>query len=258
MLKVVGRLSFFIYMFILSIALGVSYGAYTDNLDIKSVLMGGSMDYNFAGSKDEFSIEMQEGNKIGLVDLNGVMDYDGKTLRITDMDPIDMAMLEGGNIKFIIKYAIKAQGEGGIRASVDRRIKTTDKQETVKFKLGSKTPYLTISDKDGAGIVEYIPLSDLSLSTANNLLPESLGDFSVSKFLVLNSEGDFLKGLIVLEQTGPYTKGLPDSVPLSSLNLPEEMVENLLSKEDFDITLSGSYTFEIPLDLDQFNMEEIH
>jgi hypothetical protein len=258
MVKIIGRLGFFIYIFFVIIALGVSYGAYTNNLDLKGVLTGGSMNYNFDGPGDEFSVEMQNGNEIGLVNLNGVMNYDGKTLRITDMDPIDMAMLEGGNIKFIIKYAIKAQGEGSIRASVDRGIKTSNELEAVKFKLGSKTPYLIINNNDGEGEMEYIPLSDLSISAIDEFLPESLGSFSVSKFLVLNSDGDFLKGLIVLEQTEPYIKGLPHSVSLSSLNLPEEMVENLLSRGDFAITLSGSYTFEIPLDLDQFNLTEVH
>ena len=103
--------------------LGICYAAYTDFLTVETDLTTGSMDFDFHDIECEGAIIgiMCKNGKIKKLDAD--IEYDGKPLRITDMEAIPMSMIEDGDMELHIRYAMKATEDQRIMraATIDER-----------------------------------------------------------------------------------------------------------------------------------------
>ena len=238
--------------------LGVSYAGYTDILIAEGELSTGSMSFEFVDAKkdQDFLIGL-ENNKDKFQELDANIDFDGKSLIITDIDPIDIAVLEDGKSKLLIHYSIKAEDEQSIlRAAM---IAEKDKRSSlgeIPFELISKTPQWSIAGKSKGEFhswgseneaIETVP------QVVYDLLPEALGSFHATHILSVDKKGDRMQGIIALElKDSPEILSI-EKVKLSEFDLPEEVLREMVEVKKLELSMQGCYGFEIPLSLDQFN-----
>ena len=235
--------------------LGVSYAAYTDFLTVETDLTTGSMDFEF------HDIGGEGGAIIGIMGKNGRIkkldadiEYDGKTLRITDMEAIPMSMLEDGDMELHIRYAMKAAEDQSIlrAATIDERDQVRSIIGVIPFKLTTRTPKWSIEGDSisfGSGTRGLGRIPEIIYDS----LLEDLGDFRVHHTLMINERKNLMQGTIVLEQTEPCTLLPEGPLLLSDFDLPEEMYDEIGDETNLRLSLQGCYGFEIPLVLEQFN-----
>ncbi|MGI6733055.1 MAG: hypothetical protein ACOX4J_02595 [Anaerovoracaceae bacterium] len=234
--------------------LGVSYAAYTNILTVETDIATGSMRFEFTDIEEEGAIVGVRDKNGNIRKLDANIEYDGKSLRITDMEAIPMSMLEDGDMELHILYAVKAtEGQSILRAA-----ELCEKDEArsiigkIPFKLTTGTPQWSIegdSKSLGSGTegLDGIP------KIVYDLLPDDLGDFRVHHTLAINESKNRMEGTIVLEQMEPCKLLADGSLSLSDFDLPEEIYEEIGAESNLRLSLQGCYGFEIPLVLDQFN-----
>ena len=238
--------------------LGVSYAGYTDILIAEGELSTGSMGFEFVDAKKDRAFQIGlENNKGKFQELDANIDFDGKSLTITDIDPIDIAVLEDGKSKLLIHYSIKAEDEQSIlRAAM---IAEKDKRSSlgeIPFELISKTPQWSIAGKSKGEFhswgseneaIETVP------QVVYDLLPEALGSFHATHILSVDKKGDRMQGIIALElKDSPEILSI-EKVKLSEFDLPEEVLREMVEVKKLELSMQGCYGFKIPLSLDQFN-----
>lgn len=216
-------------------------------------LSSGNMDFEFSDVPDVYSIRIQNGDEGNLKNLDANVTYDGKMLKITDIDSVDVSWFEAGDLRFIIKYGIQpTDGSSLLKATVT---KETTEEEIVTLQRAGKTPQWVIrgetdnwgSDCKAAGVAS---------STIYDYLPDNLGEFKVLKSLKIVEDRAIMEGTIILEQTERPDWISTRPIPLSCLELPTEIIDEMLGEENLILSLFGVYDFEIPLALDQFNIEK--
>ena len=125
---------------------GLSYAAYTDFLTVETDLTTGSMDFDFHDIEGEGAIIGIMGKNGKIKKLDADIEYDGKTLRITDMEAIPMSMLEDGDMELHIRYAMKATEDQSIlrAATIDERDQVRSFIGVIPFNLTTRTPKWSI------------------------------------------------------------------------------------------------------------------
>ncbi|GAB1475410.1 hypothetical protein MASR2M70_02420 [Bacillota bacterium] len=244
---------------VMLVMLGASYGSYTGILDVDITESTGSMDFLFAqGHSHEFSMTIQNGQMDEAEEIPAHFVYDDKTLKITDIGPINLNILREGDLRFNIRYSLKASEASSIKKAVisARSGNKKNEQKNLSFIRMSRTPEWTVicgnnmwgSAKAEAGGVPEI---------VYRLLPDTIGDFAMEQVLTIDEDEELLKGVIVLEQTGCKMAFPAEPVLLSSFELPEEIEQDMMEGEECQLIIKAAYSLEIPVDLDQFNYREI-
>jgi len=232
--------------------LGVSYAGYTDILTVEGEVSTGSMGFKFVDTRKDrdFLIGLEtDSGKFRKLDAN--IDFDGKSLSITDIGPIDFSLFENRSAKILIIYSIAA-ADG---QSVQRAAKITEKDKRsflgeIPFKLMSKTPEWSISgiSEDGS-----YGCGSENEAIVYDLLPDTLGQFRATHTLLPNKKGDRMEGTITLEPADSQEILSARKVELSEFDLPEEVLKEMVGIDQLELSIQGCYGFEIPLVLDQFN-----
>lgn len=237
--------------------LGVSYAGYTDSLKVDTELSAGSMSFEFmdSGKDRDFIIGIQESGKEKVTKLDAKINYDGKTLTITDMDPIDMSFLKNGKLQILIRYIVEVTEEESVlrAASIIEKDQRSYLGE-IPFQLISSTPLWSIEGKSaswglGDGDLGGVP------QVIYELLPQTLANFRASHTLWFNEKKDRMEGTILLEQIDIPKLLSIKKVELSAFGLPDDILKEMAAEKKLNLTMVGSYGFEIPLVLDQFNAE---
>ena len=237
--------------------LGLSYAAHTNVLTSNFTISTSNMSFIFDSKNDqEVNVKIQNGS-CDTVNLGGTVSFEDKILTINDIGPIDMEDLEDGDAIITIDYAIKVETEEqGIRrpASIESKKDNGYDLGEVKFELMSHTPIWKLENGDqswGTGELMNTP------EIVYGLLPNDLGTFHASNILIPDEEEDgVMNGTIRLEQITRPDLSDELAIGLSSLNLPEEIISEIKSGSSESILqIKGNYGFEIPLNLDQFNVE---
>ncbi len=237
-------------------ALGVSYAGYTDLLIADAELSTGSMGFEFLDTnKDQdFVIGLLDNSQKGeFIELDANINFDGKSITIAGMDPVDISMLDDGITKLVIHYFIKASEGQSIKkaAAIDKKDKRSSLGE-IPFELLSATPQWNIEGEFTSG-----GSGEKSLGTVPEviyeLLPETLGSFKATHLLAGDEKGDFMQGTILLEPTKNSEILSAKKVALSDFDLPEDLVKEMAAEKNLELSVIGHYGFEIPLVLDQFN-----
>jgi hypothetical protein len=254
MRKIFSKTGLLVLMVAIVVLLGASYAGYTRVLETQLDLSSGGMDFHFDGSREDFSISIQKDGSKELWDLNANIDYDGKTLKISDMKPIDMSYLKDGDLRFIIQYGIKASNSSSLaKAAIPQTIKDKNEFEYVSFEKTTKTPQWTIKTSSGDWSTGGFAVGSASEAICGRL-PDSLGDFKLIKTLAVDENEKIMHGVIILEQAEIPSWFSSRPINLSSLCLPEEVLESIGEESDLVLSIEGAYGFEIPLAIDQFNV----
>lgn len=241
------------------VMLGVSYGGYTGFLttDIKTAT--GNMDFLFSEEGgEEFALTIQNSEMEEPSELDANFLYDGKTLRITDIGPIDINMLSGGDLRIDILFLINASEDSTIKKAIisDKSDNNQTNQEPVVFDRMSKTPKWTIKcgsyiwgseNSEAGGVPEIV----------YRLLPDEIGDFYMTQSLITDENEGQIRGVLTLEQAGTGQSFPIEPVLLSSFELPSEIGEEMMAGEECELIMQAKYALEIPIDLDQFNYSEM-
>ncbi len=241
------------------VMLGVSYGGYTGLLtaDIKAAT--GNMDFLFSeGRGEKFSLTIQNSEMKEPVELDANFIYDGKTLKITDIGPIDMNMLSVGDLRIDILFLINASEDSTIKKAIisGRSGNNQIDQEPVVFDRMSKTPKWAIKcgsytwgseNPEAGGVPEIV----------YRLLPDEIGDFYMTQSLITDENEGQIRGILTLEQAGAGEPFPTEPVLLSSFELPSEIGEEMMAGEECQLIMQAEYALEMPIDLDQFNYSEM-
>lgn len=239
------------------VLLGASYAGYTSTLAANISIGTGNMDFEFFGENEDFSIAIQKGENNSIKPINANINFDGKELAITDMDPINMEFLKDGNLRIIIQYSVCAADNSSIKkAAYVNSGKTTKAQfiniqrssRTLKWRVESGSGNWAFGDSDYGDVPEII----------YQLMPETLGTFQVEQIFAERKDRDKIHGRITLVQNEIPDLLSVESITLGSLALPREVAAELMGKGDLQLIMEGCYDFTIPLILDQFNTEKSH
>lgn len=253
MKKIFNKTGLLILIMVTVASLGVSYAAYTTSLEAGADLTTGNLDFEFSQSDELVSIEVQKGFNGNPQELKADVDYDGKTLRITNIEAIDVSLLEKGNLRFIIRYGIKPSDNSSLLNAIIKE-KNDGTDQYISLRRNSTTPQWII--KDGCDDWSFDSMAaGVASQSIYGILPDSLGEFQVTQSLGIARNEEYFEGIIILEQKDVPDWISPGPILLSQLELPAEIVEKMVVKEDLTLSLFGFYSFEIPLALDQFNAE---
>ncbi|MEL7656700.1 MAG: hypothetical protein AAGU75_12420, partial [Bacillota bacterium] len=165
--------------------------------------------------------------------------------------------LAEGDAVITIKYGIKVEDdEQGIRrpAFIESVKDNGYDLGEIEFELLSHTPiwklasgeqsWGTSSGETGTPEIVY------------GLLPDTLGTFHGYNTLILDEEKGVMTGTVILKQVSCLNAFDVQEIGLSSLNLPDEIISEIKNNPSESILqVKGNYGFEIPLNLDQFNVE---
>lgn len=252
MKRLFNRSGLIVLMTVMVASLGVSYAGYTAILESKIDLSTGSMDFQFCDSDELYSIQIQNGRRGEPMELDADINYDGKTLKISTIEAIDVSLLREGNLRFIIRYGIKPSGDSSIlRSAIHGKdcgceyISLTRSTRTAQWVIRGCEDDLGCDGK-AAGTVS---------GEIDKLLPDSLGDFQIVESYIIDGNEEYLEGVITLEQIDVPDWISSAPVLLSQLGLSEKTMDEIVDEDNLTISLSGFYHFEIPLDLDQFNAD---
>jgi len=252
MKRLLNKSGLIVLMVAIVASLGVSYAGYTAVLETKADLTTGNMDFQFCDSGELHSIEMQSGQGGSSKELDADFGYDGKNLKISNIEAIDMSLLKKGNLRFIIKYGIKPSDDSSILNAVIKS-KNDDCEYVSMMRNNTTTQWIIRGETDDLGYdgkaAGTIP------SEIDSLMPDNLGDFQVIESYLIARNKEYLEGTIILEQTDAPDWISSAPIHLSQLNLSEESIEEIIDKDDLTISIYGFYSFEIPLDLNQFNVD---
>jgi hypothetical protein len=240
-------------------SLGFTYAAHTNVLSAIISISTSSMDFVFdKGKIINTSVQIQNGSDGTVNELRCNVSYEDKTLRITDIGPIDTEELMDGNAIITINYKIKAEDiEKGIKRPAEV---VNDKDKgfdlgLVPFELESNTPIWSL-ENDNRTWGSKTNGIDGTPDEVYRYLPDNLCEFHVNNKLVPDQDDGVMAGTLTLTQED--VPNLPDSleIGLSSLNLPDNIIQELKNgSSDSTLQIKGTYGFSIPLNLDQFNVE---
>lgn len=254
--KIFSKMGFVLLSFMLLAMLGISYGAYTGALYINTSLSSGSMDMKFSEKDDQFSLEIQIGKNDKPIELRANKSYDGKTLKISEMDPIDMSLLENGDLRFIIRYGIKPSDSSSILKASMKKPRRNKEQEYVTFERTTASPQIII--KDNSEELDSKITAGVASQIIYDYLPDNLGDFYVTKNLLIDEKENIMQGVIILEQKEALSWPFENHIKLSNLDIQADELALLEKQDNLTLLLKGCYGFEIPLVLDQFNTEQVN
>lgn len=249
MARVFNKAGLLFFMVTLIVVLGAGYAGYMAVLKTHTSLSSGDMDFKFDDSNEGFSISVQKGRNGEIRKIGAIAEYDGKTLTIKDMDPIDTTYLDNVDLRFIIRYRIKPSENSSLMKAAEITEIKNDEEEYVKLRRTGKTI-------QWVGRMDRSPEEKIGGVTSNyiqNLMPDSLGDFRVTKKLEADDNEKMMQGTILLEQVGVSDGTWPKSIDISSLGASVNDLEIGMEAGTNEITLRGFYGFEIPFVLDQFN-----
>lgn len=233
---------------------GVGYAAHTNAL--YSIYGINTSNMNFIFDQNEY-ITMQiinssaENKKV----LIGNTYYKDNILNITDIGPLDINDFKDGDAVIMIKYAIKAEDDktGLVRpAEIKHPENDGYDLKTVCLKLTSKTPFWSLENGDNIWGTKSNEIKSTPLMIYT-LLPKSLGEFQFYNELRPSQKDGIMEGILTLKQkTGP---DFPETkeIELSSLGLSNEICNSI--QNDSHLEIKGTYSFSIPLYLNQFNVE---
>lgn len=237
---------------ILSLA-GVSYAAHTNVLTTSFNFNSSGMSFIFDQDKDVV-VQLQKGSEVK--ELRGKADYKEKKLIISGIGPLDIEDFADGDARITIQYAIETEDEENsiLRPAEIKQISESDDDPiTVDFKLLRNTPVWSLNN----GEKGWGTITDEVKGTPGiiyKLLPDSLGTFEVYNQLLAHDEDGVMVGTLLLKQVSGPEQPEPIEIKLSSLDLPDGISKEIDS--DSLLEVKGSYGFTIPLDLDQFNVEQ--
>ncbi|NLT46971.1 MAG: hypothetical protein GXX92_01025 [Clostridiales bacterium] len=238
--------------------LGVSYAGYTDILTVEGEVSTGSMGFEFMDTRKDrdFLIGLEtDSGKFRKLDAN--IDFDGKSLSITDIGPIDFSLFESGNAKIFIRYSIAAaDGRSVQRAATIKENDSRSSLGEIPLELISKTPEWSISGKsedESYGCGSENEAIDAVPQVVYDLLPDTLGQFRATHTLLPNKKGDRMEGVITLDPADSQEILSARKVELSEFDLPDEVLKEMVGIDQLELSIQGCYGFEIPLVLDQFN-----
>lgn len=252
MKKLFSRSGLIVLMIVIVGSLGVSYAGYTAMLETKVDLTTGSMDFEFCDSDELFSIQIQNGKDEKPVKLKADISYGDKTLMISNIQAIDVSLLEGGNLRFIIQYGLKPTDDSSILKAIIRE--EIGGYEDVSLMRNNTTGQWVI--RGGPDDQGYKGKAAGTVPEGiDKLIPDSLGDFHVTESFIVAKNEEYMEGTIILDQAEVPDWILSGPIPLSQLGLSDQTIEEIIHEEDLSISLYGFYSFEIPLDLNQFNGE---
>jgi hypothetical protein len=251
--RIFNKAGLLFFMVILIIVLGASYAGYIAVLKTHTSLSTGNMDFNFDDSNEDFSISIQKGKDGEIRRIGAIAEYDGKNLIIKDMDPIDTTYLDNVDLRFIIRYRIKPSENSSLMKAAEFTEIKNDEEEYVKLRRTGKTiQWVGNMDRNSEGKTGGVTASNIQ-----NLMPDSLGNFRVTKKLEADDNEKMMQGTILLEQVGFSDGAWPKSIDISSLGASVNDLEIGMEAGTNEITLRGFYGFEIPFVLDQFNCKLI-
>lgn len=252
-------LKWFLIMILILGMMGTSYAAYSNTLFGDYHFESSLLNFIFDDSDNgrSVSVEYQIGEKGPLQELDSSANYDGKQLTISDIGPLDAEMLADGNLTLFIHYTIRTEQEDqGIQQA-----KTVYEEEEpgyyigeVDFQRNTDTPIWELENDGqcwGTGSVGGTP------AVLYGFLPERLCQFDAYNQIEKTDRDGLMNGTIILKQkTVPHLSQWSE-INLSSLELDPDVVEQIkCGSLKSSLTIEGSYGFQIPVDLDQFNIEK--
>lgn len=234
---------------------GVSYAAHTNVLTSFYEFGTGNMSFVFDKSEDVV-VQIRDGSDGEERNLDCDAVYKDKKLTISNIGPISITAFSSGNAEITIHYAIEAEDKKkGMQrpAEVKKNAKSGYDLGTIKLELQSHTPVWSLENGE-LSIGTKSKGIDGTPDIIYDFLPDHLGKFHIYNQMRPHLEDGVMIGTLLLKQESVPDIPDTDEINLSGLGLPDEANEKIES--DSLLEIRGTYGFTIPLDLNQFNVEE--
>ncbi|NLY71145.1 MAG: hypothetical protein GX076_05630, partial [Clostridiales bacterium] len=178
--------------------------------------------------------------------IDPIYDRDKKNLRIIIDSPLDISDFEEGTT-VIINYSLKAGKDSGIKQAAPQDNYNIGR---VDFTLETATPVCSIVSRSKTYYTGNIP------SVIYNYLPDVLASFDAYHTISSADNSGIMKGSITLVQVGDNNFNNRRKVDLSNLGLDDCTNERIVkSKSSAYVEVEAVYGFDIPINLDQFNVD---
>jgi hypothetical protein len=224
--------------------LGVSYAGYTNILTLDYDLSSSSFN-NIFKEKSKVTAELITEEKSKKLKVDPIFDRDKKKLRLIIDNPIDISDFEEGTT-IIINYSLKADKSSGIKQVAPQEDYNIGR---VDFILETATPICSIANKSKTYYTGSIP------NAVYDYLPDVLASFESYHTISSADHKGTMNGTITLVQVGDNNFNDRPKVNLSSLDLDDSTNERIVkSKSSAYVEVEAVYGFDIPINLDQFNV----